>query len=547
MKIFKKQLSLKQYLTFFAAFIFISLITLIGGEKIYLEVKLYNQGTQISLLEQVNLDLKQQETRLNTLLIQQNTIINDLNRSKNALDLEFSQVIEQTKSIEASLASLLEVSQELEKEIEDLNKKLVSNLIIDNRGQEVRTLNELNLDYDALIAQTRNQISFYQQGISTYTALNQQLTTNNNSLLALIASLNTQISDKQELLDGLVDDLATLNEEITTISLSIATKELEILAIDLTTISDSDLKTKLTNLKNTYDDLLIDKKDVSDEIGDAQAEVTRLQNITVGLQTQYDGLLAANELLALSVELLEEQVADQVARLTQLDQQIVQVNNDILNLELFVTNNALNVSLNDINYVSQVSVKANAMIRLSTTITDNNYGSGIVIDTKPGSTSQVNRFFILTNYETVAGHISNSSIPIYVYNYFFNRYDGGSVVYHDGSKFALISVEAPLNTFIAISLASANYEVSANELVFSISSQARYINALRVGRVESKLVENDLDIFTHNAFLIGQSLKGGAILNQDYQIIGLNFNTLTNKAYSIEEIDKFLTLAAGVN
>jgi predicted nucleic acid-binding Zn-ribbon protein len=294
MKIFKKQLSLKQYLTFFAAFIFISLITLIGGEKIYLEVKLYNQGTQISLLEQVNLDLKQQETRLNTLLIQQNTIINDLNRSKNALDLEFSQVIEQTKSIEASLASLLEVSQELEKEIEDLNKKLVSNLIIDNRGQEVRTLNELNLDYDALIAQTRNQISFYQQGISTYTALNQQLTTNNNSLLALIASLNTQISDKQELLDGLVDDLATLNEEITTISLSIATKELEILAIDLTTISDSDLKTKLTNLKNTYDDLLIDKKDVSDEIGDAQAEVTRLQNITVGLQTQYDGLLAAN-------------------------------------------------------------------------------------------------------------------------------------------------------------------------------------------------------------------------------------------------------------
>ena len=547
MKIFKKQLSLKQYLTFFAAFIFISLITLIGGEKIYLEVKLYNQGTQISLLEQVNLDLKQQETRLNTLLIQQNSIINNLNRSKNALDLEFSQVIEQTKSIEASLASLLEVSQELEKEIEDLNKKLVSNLIIDNRGQEVRTLNELNLDYDALIAQTRNQISFYQQGISTYTALNQQLTTNNNALLALIASLNTQISDKEGLLDGLVDDLAALNQEITTISLSIATKELEILAIDLTTISDSDLKTKLTNLKNTYDDLLIDKKDVSDEIGDAEAEVTRLQNITVGLQTQYDGLLAANELLALSVELLEEQVADQVARLTQLDQQIVQVNNDILNLELFVTNNALNVSLNDINYVSQVSVKANAMIRLSTTITDNNYGSGIVIDTKPGSTSQVNRFFILTNYETVAGHISNSSIPIYVYNYFFNRYDGGSVVYHDGSKFALIAVEAPLNTFIAISLASADYEVSANELVFSISSQARYINALRVGRVESKLVENDLDIFTHNAFLIGQSLNGGAILNQDYQIIGLNFNTLTNKAYSIEEIDKFLTLAAGVN
>ena len=547
MKIFKKQLSLKQYLTFFAAFIFISLITLIGGEKIYLEVKLYNQGTKISLLEQVNLDLKQQETRLNTLLIQQNTIINDLNRSKNALDLEFSQVIEQTKSIEASLASLLEVSQELEKEIEDLNKKLVSNLIIDNRGQEVRTLNELNLDYDALIAQTRNQISFYQQGISTYTALNQQLTTNNNALLALIASLNTQISDKQGLLDGLVDDLASLNQEITTISLSIATKELEILATDLTTISDSDLKTKLTNLKNTYDDLLIDKKDVSDEIGVAQAEVTRLQNITVGLQTQYDGLLAANELLALSVELLEEQVADQVARLTQLDQQIVQVNNDILNLELFVTNNALNVSLNDINYVSQVSVKANAMIRLSTTITDNNYGSGIVIDTKPGSTSQVNRFFILTNYETVAGHISNSSIPIYVYNYFFNRYDGGSVVYHDGSKFALIAVEAPLNTFVAIPLASANYEVSANELVFSISSQARYINALRVGRVESKLVENNLDIFTHNAFLIGQSLKGGAILNQDYQIIGLNFNTLTNKAYSIEEIDKFLTSAAGVN
>jgi predicted nucleic acid-binding Zn-ribbon protein len=550
LKIFKKQLSLKQYLTFFAAFIFISLITLIGGEKIYLEVKLYNQGTQISLLEQVNLDLKQQETSLNTLLNQQNSIINNLNRSKNSLDLEFSQVIEQTKSIEASLASLLEVSQELEKEIEDLNKKLVSNLIIDKRSQEVRTLNELNLDYDALIAQTRNQISFYQQGISTYTALNQQLTTNNNALLTLIASLNTQISDKQGLLDDLADDLAALNQEITTISLSIATKELEILSIDLEAISDSELqeiKETLTVLKKTYDDLLNDKKDVSDKIVVAEAEVTRLQNITVGLQTQYDGLLAANELLALSVELLEEQVADQVARLTQLDQQIVQVNNDILNLELFVTNNALNVSLNDINYVSQVSVKANAMIRLSTTITDNNYGSGIVIDTKPGSTSQVNKFFILTNYETVAGHISNSSIPIYVYNYFFNRYDGGSVVYHDGSKFALIAVEAPLNTFIAISLASANYEVSANELVFSISSQARYINALRVGRVESKLVENNLDIFTHNAFLIGQSLNGGAILNQDYQIIGLNFNTLTNKAYSIEEIDKFLTLAAGVN
>jgi len=546
MKIFKKQLSLKQYLTFFAAFIFISFTTLIVGEKIYLELKLNNQVTKISLLEQVNLELKVEESRLNTLILEQNSLINNLKLSKTKLDQEYNLVIESTKSIETSLSRLLENSQELEKEIEDLNKKLVSNLIIDNRGSEVTTLNNLNLDYDALIAQSRSQISFYQQQIITYTSLNQQLTVSNNALTTLIADLTLQITNKQSLYDGLISQQTTLNQDIVTLNLDINDLENQILTTNLSAIEDEALRTKLSELKQTYDGLVVNKTNLNKSISDTLIQITNLQNITLVLQAQYDGLLVSNALLAASIVLLEEEVADQVIRLTELDQQIAQINNDILNLELFVTNNAFNVSLNDINYVSQVSLKANAMIRLSTTISDNNYGSGIVIKTNPGSTSQVNQFYILTNFETVASHISNNSIPIYVYNYFFNRYDGGSIVYHDGSKFALIVVEAPLNTFVAVPLASANYEISANELVFSLSSQARYINALRVGRVATKLVEDNLDIFTHNAFLIGQNLNGGALLNQDYELIGFNFHTLTNKAYSIKQIDSFLALA-GVN
>jgi hypothetical protein len=547
MRIFKKQLSLKQYLTFFAAFIFISLTTLIGGEKIYLELKLYNQSSQISLLEQVNLDLKQQETKLNTLIVQQNSIINNLNLSKSKLDLEFSKVSEETKAIEANLASLLEVSQELEKEITELNKKLVSNLIIDSQTQEARTLNDLDLDYDALIAETRTRIGFYQQEIIAYTSLNQIITNSNNQLLLFINDLNLTISEKETEYDNLLVEIDELNEIIEALNQEIFDEENFILSFDLESLDAGQEKDELVSLFDDYQERLLDKSNLIDQIDEKLIEKDSLIEARESLQLQYDDLLAANELLASSIDLLQEQIDEQVSHIALLDQQITQANNDILNLELFVANTAFNVSLNDINYVSQVSVKANVMIKLSTLISDARYGSGIVIDVKPGSSSELNRFYILTNFETVAEHIIDS-IPIYVYNYFFNRYDEGSVIFND-DKFALILVEAPINTFIAIPLASANYQVNVSELVFSLSSQAHHINALRVGRVETKLVEgeNDLDIFTHNAFLIGQNLRGGAILNQDYEIIGFNFYTLTNKAYSIIEISEFLLLAVGVD
>jgi len=546
----KKPFNLKQYLTFLTAVILVGFVALVGFEKIYFEFKLVNQNKQITQLEQVNATLVEQSNGLTNLIATQQRLISNLNIKKTELEQEFNKANEDSALVEASIADLLELNDLLQKQIADLNRQLLSNLVVDNEGQDIKLLNELNLDYDALISQTRTQIDYYNEEINSYINLNLQLANSNFELFNLIDDLKTEIVSKQVDRKILVDDFDNINSIKEELTVEITAIKDDILEIDLEEIDNEQLKEKLENFFNQYQTLLDSEQDFLLKIFEIDQEISSLQEISASLEDDYQTLLKSNADLLEAITIFTVQRDSQLARLIELDDEINKINDDILNLELFVANNTFNVSLNDINYVSQVSIKANAMIRLASgniDLSDNKYGSGIVIDAKPGSSSLDSEFYILTNYETIASHISNSD-TIYVFNYFFNIYTGAVLLHYD-SKFALLSIEAPINTFIAVSLfdasdEEADYQISASELVFSISSQARHINALRVGRVAEVIYDEEIAIeiesFTHNAFLIGQALKGGAILNKNYKLIGFNYFGIDNKAYSIEQISKFL-------
>jgi chromosome segregation ATPase len=495
------------------------------GEQLILTNTINKQNQTILELQTSNLELSTQKDSVNNLIVSRNNIISSLTNQIVAVKSAYDNLIIEKDQISEELKSLERITEELANNVKELNRQLLIS-IQSGSINDVKTLNELNLDYDALIAQTNQQISFYTQEIASLTSLNSTLTTTINSLSTLIDEIEARIFNKLEIINDNDDSITILNQEVGELS-----EELLIKLEDFVIDQDSDVA-------NEYRDKLLTIADLSIEKNSLEFEIDELLEEKDLLLIEYDTLVDISELIKANIDLLNEEVAGQEELIDQLNAQIGQVELDILNLELFVQNNAYNVSLNDINYISQVSIKANVMVRLTLTL-DDNYGGGVVFKVEPGTTNENRYFYILTNFETIENYVNEVYDNIYIFNYYFNGYQA-NLIRHD-NNFGLLRVLAPLNTFLSIPLAELDYEYNVSQLVFSMSSQAQQVNALRVGRVSQLNLENQtLTSFDHNAFLIGQLLRGGALINEDYQLIGFNFSGSSSSAYPINLISAFL-------
>ena len=145
-------------------------------------------------------------------------------------------------------------------------------------------------------------------------------------------------------------------------------------------------------------------------------------------------------------------------------------------------------------------------------------GSGVVFYTRSG------RYYVLTNEHVVTKPGNYKKHSITIEDYQGNTYEGGLVAISPEDDLAIIVFE-PQTDFKLIALS--NTTPSVGDDVIALGSPKGQSNAITFGTIQnygqySTLV--DCDIITHTA-KINHGSSGGALLNSDLQLIGVNFSS----------------------
>ncbi len=322
---------------------------------------------------------------------------------------------------------------------------------------------------------------------------------------------NNELNALQEQYDAKLDENASL-------SLLIAQVE---------ALNDK-LNTDLTNLNKQLDDLEIIRDNLVIEVEGLEEDKTLLN-------LELDKVNEAIKTLEARVTALNSQIAASAAALgslssqnSQLSGQISTLNSQLssLNVQLnsFVLENASQIDFAKVNQISQSAIKANVRVIVPVS-GGTSIGSGVVYK----YTASGNKYFVLTNDHVIKSHVSGNG-SITVENYSGTVFNAIVRIAVPASDLAILEISGTNSTnFSILQLEPSNYVLAADTKVISIGGPRLQYNTITLGKVSNNsaniTVANDKSytgVISHTA-VINQGSSGGALINFDLKIVGINF------------------------
>jgi S1-C subfamily serine protease len=502
----------------------------------------------ITQLESTNLELVDSVKKLNldlsAIIVRQETLSKELSDLNLNLTFESRLVAE----LKTKLETIIELETSLKTQIEELEKQIELKRIaalppffgggggvfvpppaptpppsIDPRIAQLnsllQTLNTLKTNYDQLVLTNAELTIQFNNLNGPYQDLileEQQL---DNQISALTETINTLTVKKDELNLKLIsldngEDLnefyiAYLEERIDEINLEIFTLEMQI-----------------TNLTNTKDGLVAEKSSITESITALDTTNTNLSNSIGGLNTS----IVNNQSTITNLE-------------STLNSKIVTFNELNSSIEFYSSSANDTLSYNLVNQITTNAVKATARIEIINSEIGSviSVGSGVVFRKIRRTSGPPVRpivsydYYILTNYHVV----SNEVLYPNIHRIEVKRHDGVNYAatllaskIANNFDLALIRVTSSSdNIFEVLPLAVSDYQHQVDELVVSLGNPKLQVNTVTIGKLAlpqtsiSVAVNNTTYSFNaiqHSA-LINSGSSGGALLNANLEIIGINF------------------------
>jgi S1-C subfamily serine protease len=333
----------------------------------------------------------------------------------------------------------------------------------------------------------------------------------NNELIALQEQYDAKL-DENASLNLLIEQVETLNEKLNT-ELTNLNKQLD----DLEIIRDN-LVIEVEGLEGDKILLNLELDKVNEEITTLQARIASLNSQAVASAAALGSLSSQNSILSGQISTLNSEISS-------------------LNIQLngFILENATQIDFAKINEISQNIIKANVRVLVPVSGATS-VGSGIVYK----YTSSGNKYFVLTNDHVVKNHVSaNGSIT--VENYSGAPFNAVLKITVPNSDLAILEVSGTNSTnFSVLQLESSDYVLENDTKVISIGGPRLQYNTITLGKV----ISNDTNItvtddksytgvISHNA-VINQGSSGGALINFDFKIVGINFAGIFNGSPSLQ-------------
>lgn len=378
------------------------------------------------------------------------------------------------------------------------------------------------------------------------------LTVQYDALVASNQTLTSQNSNYQT-------SLNTLQTQLTTINTNISTLELE-----LTTLTEnkSSLNQRLSGL--TLDPLEIYEIVVNRRIVELNEEISaltsQLNTLTASLEplannSVLDGLIAGQQSIATNlnadITALNDSITSNNASIATKEaskQTRLEVLTDLnTTVEFFSSSDNNTLSYNLVNQLSTNTIRATVRVEMINTqlMQITSVGSGVVfkrevkqVTTRPNRTSTVYDYYILTNYHVISSEVSAPSIhDIRLKRFDGTNYNAQLIGYRisNNNDLALLKVRSSTdNIFEVVPLAGSvaePYVYQVEQLLISLGNPKLQINTITVGKLEAVSetinvqVGNTVysfDSIRHSA-LINSGSSGGALLNDNFELVGLNF------------------------
>jgi S1-C subfamily serine protease len=343
--------------------------------------------------------------------------------------------------------------------------------------------------FSAVIVSTATTSYFVYETITTNNELN-ALQEQYNEKLDENASLILLIEQIEALNDNLNKDLTNLNKQLN----------------DLELIRDN-LLVEVEGLEEDKTELNLELVKVNDEIKTLQAGIASLNSQIAASAAALGSLSSQNSQLSGQISTLNSQLSS-------------------LNIQLnsYVLENASQIDFAKINSISQNAIKANVRVIVPVSGATA-FGSGVVYK----YTSTGNKYFVLTNNHVIEDHVSgNGSITVENYNgTIFNAVLRITV---PNSDLAVLEVTGTNNTdFSVLQLEPSSYVLATDTKVISLGGPRLQYNTITLGKVTNNntniTVTDDKSyngVISHTA-VINQGSSGGALINFDLKIVGINF------------------------
>jgi S1-C subfamily serine protease len=347
-----------------------------------------------------------------------------------------------------------------------------------------------------VIVSTATTGYFVYETITTNNALN-ALQEQYDALLGENASLSFLIEQIESLNDKLNTDLVDLNKQLD----------------DLELIRDN-LIIEVEGLEEDKTELNLELDKVNEEIKTLQAGIASLNSQVAASAAALGSLSSQNSQLSGQISILNSQLNSLNSELNSLN----------IQLNSFVLENASQIDFAKVNTISQSAIKANVRVIVPVSGATA-FGSGIVYK----YTSTGNKYFVLTNNHVIEDHVlGNGSITVESYN--------GSVfnavlrITVPNSDLAILEVSGTNSTdFSVLQLEPSSYVLANDTNVISMGGPRLQYNTITLGKVTNNntniTVTDDKSysgVISHTA-VINQGSSGGALINFDLKIVGINF------------------------
>ncbi len=179
-------------------------------------------------------------------------------------------------------------------------------------------------------------------------------------------------------------------------------------------------------------------------------------------------------------------------------------------------------------------------------------GSGIIFYKETNQTlfKTTETYYVLTNNHVIYGGVNNTvGDPYSVIDCFGNKFTATLLGRSANYDLAVLSFVPDNNKTYSV-LPFANENPNARDTIVSIGAPLGYLNSVTIGKIEgftnieiegesSKESNVTFDVIMHNS-PINSGSSGGAVLNEKYEIVGINYacsrNTETNEftsAYAV--------------
>jgi S1-C subfamily serine protease len=547
--------------------------------------KFYEVQERAEVLELEKVQLSIKLNNLNNLNASLNFNLNKTSTDLNKLtELNFS-LTNTIKELELENTELVDSIVSMTKEIEDLNKKVkalsvgpiyggggggsysaptapnISSNIQDPallaEIEQLKTDLKIAVDQKVLLQTQLNQLDILVKTLEnnintsaeTAVILNATIETLTQEKIDLESELNL-LTNERELLDLLDAEKAEVNrldalitEKNGTISTLTAEKD-KLLSDNAKLVIDYN---NLVEQKNSYkilnDSLNISLSNLNIEIDGYKADIIKLNSDIEGYKTQvinlnkdiddYKLIISTN---TTRIKELEDLIKVHLSTITELEGNKESL---LSQIQYYIDTTGPKIDFDTLNTISQLAVKANVRIEVG-----NSIGSGVVY--KRVTVGNSYEFYILTNYHVINNHIKFNS-TINVKNYAGINKTGTlmaaqfykSEILDVSVDLAVIKVtSSSISEYYVLDLAPSAYVYNSNTVI-SVGNPRSQWNTITVGSVisanENVMINLDgtfrvfSNVVLHSA-LIDSGNSGGAILNTNLQIVGLNFagNPQTN-------------------